>query len=165
MKLIEIANKIDKSERNESYIDLSEIAEMFGLSLWGYVEQDRLKAYHLGPWYCTDSWVGSRLYFFDDEFVAYSFQEGRKCDEKFKWVSKEAVDKVKNFILTFISKEDDWCISYCDINEDIGDSYKIGFNTQVLDWSKGRYQGSSFDMIERVKEKPDYDIDKEVKIR
>ena len=165
MKLIEIANKIDKSKNNECYIDITEISAELGLSFYQYVDQDRLKAYYLGPWYCTDSWVGSRLYFFDDEFVAYSFQSGRKNNEEFQWVSKKAVNKVKDFILSLMQQEDDCRVSFCDVNEDIGDSYKIGFNTQVLNWSKGRYQGNSFDMIERIKEKPDYGIDKEVRIR
>lgn len=163
MKLIDIAKNIDKSEKNESYVDLEVLQRELDLPVYGYAEQDRLKAFWVDNWYCTDSWVGGRMYFFDDEPVAYSYQQGRKCYENFAWFSQEAAEKVRDFVRDLMKEE--LRVRICDINEDIGDSYKISFNSEVLDWSMARLKGQPIEFIERVRETPDYGIDSNVKIR
>ncbi len=161
MKLIDIARNIDKSPQNEFDVDFDVFSNDLNLNCYGWYEQDRLKGYWLGDWCCTDTAVGSRLYFFDDEPVAYSFQSGRKNDENLYWFSEEAAQKVRGFILSL----EELHIRVCDVNEDIGDSYKIEFNTQVMDWSMARYNGQPIEFIERIRETPDYGIDTKSKIR
>lgn len=165
MKLKEIAEKIDKSPENEDrWVDLEEIANELGI--FKYIpdpENCRLKAYWIGNWYCTDSWVGYRMYFFDDEPVAVSTQDGRKSNESFEWFGPEAVKKVRNYILSLLDEEDPH-VTYGDLEQDIGDHYSIAFNANVLDWSKGRYNGQPFKMLKRIKETPDYGIDTTVVI-
>lgn len=64
MKLIDIARNIDKSKRNEDFVDLEAVQQALGLPVYGYAEQDRLKAFWVERWLCTDTWVGGRMYFF-----------------------------------------------------------------------------------------------------
>lgn len=164
MKLIDIAKYIDKSKKNECFIDFDSLAEELGIHYYGYVEQNpRLKAYWVENWYCTDSWVGGRMYFFDGEPVAYSYQQGRKCDEQFAWFSQEAAEKVRDFVQALTKEE--LQVNICDLNEDIGNSYKVEFSCQVLDWSMARLNGRPIEFLERILETPDWGIDSNVRIR
>ncbi len=165
MKIIDIANRINKSEKNEDWVDVVEFGREFGLDL-GWTEQNRLKSYWVGNWYCTDTYVGYKIYFLDDEPVAFSIQKGRKSDEMISWFSKELALKVKEYLITLMSEEDDKLnIEICDINEDIGETYKIEFNNQVLDYNMSMLNGESITIIERIKETPDWGIDTKLKIK
>lgn len=163
MRLIDIAKNIDKSKENEFYIDFYVFSEDLDVQCWGWYEQDRLKGFWLGNFLSTDTCVGSRIYFFDDVPVAYSFQSGRKNSENLYWFSQEAAEKVRDFLFS-LSKEE-LHIRVCDINEDIGDSYKVEFNAEVLDWNMARYKGQPIELIERIRETPDYGIDRKSKIK
>ena len=163
MTLREIAKKIDKSRKNEDDVDISDICENLDIYFYGWIDQDRLKSYWVTNWLCTDTWVGLLMYFLDDEPVGISFQSGRKSDKEFSWFSEECMHKVRDYILSIIPSNDVNC-DYTSLDDEVGDTYKISFNNQVIDWGKGLYQGKPFKMIERVKETPDYGIDSEVKI-
>lgn len=67
---------------------------------------DRVKQVAINEWYCTDTMVGLYAHFFDREFVALSFQEGRKCDCHIFWKSKADSKKVQDFILSIRGEED-----------------------------------------------------------
>jgi len=128
MKLIDIANKIDKSERNESYVNTDQFSSEFNYE-FDWVKQDRLKAYWIGNWYCTDSYVGYRMYFLDDEPVAFSIQKGRKWSEKFNWISKELALKVREYLISIMPKRED------ELNKEAGtkDSSEILCSKIALD--------------------------------
>jgi hypothetical protein len=165
MKLIEIANRIDKSSRNEDWVDITKFDTEFNCT-FEYIEQNRLKCYHIGNWLCTDSWVGRRMYFLDDEPVAISTQIGRKYDQEFEWFSEEKALKVRDYLLSLMKEnEEDLQLKFCDINDDIGDSFKIEFNCQILNPDKAIYKGKPIKILERIKETPDYGIDKKLKVK
>lgn len=161
--MMDIARNIDKSEKNESYVDLEVLQQELELPVYGYAKQDRLKAYWVDNWYCTDSWVGGRLYFFDDEPVAYSYQQGRKWPEKFAWFSREAAEKVRDFVQNLHKVE--LRVDLLDLNKDVGNSYKLEYNDQVLDWGMARYHGEPIELVEKLRVAPAYGLDTKVKIR
>lgn len=163
MTFREIANKIDKSEENTDSINFDGICEDLDISYCGWPRQERLKSYWITNWLCTDTWVGLKMYFLDDEPVCVGFQSGRKSDEQFSWFSKECSEKVRNYILSNLLSDNSRC-DYCSFDEEVGDSYKISFNSQVLNWENALYQGKPFKMIERILETPNYGIDTNVKI-
>lgn len=163
MKLIDIANKIDKSQQNEDWVDVTEIGEELNIDM-SYVEQDRIKCYWVGNWYCTDSYVGYRMYFLDDEPVAFSVQNGRKCSEDFNWFSLEAAAKVREYLLSLMSEEDKLTVTICDINEDIGDTYKIEFNGQILNSDRVSLNNEKVEIAEVIDKHP-YGIDTELKVK
>lgn len=165
MKIKELANKIDKSKENEDWVDVGAIGSQFNLNI-DDIEQDRLKCYWVGNWYCTDTWVGYRIYFLDDIAVAFSIQSARKCCEDIYWFSKELALKVKEYLITLmIQEEDELDISICDIDDEIGDSYKINFNNEILSCNKPTLNGEDVTILERIRYKNDYGIDQELKIR
>lgn len=71
MNIIKISKRTNKSRDNESWVDIPELGNEFNLYL-DHVEQNRLKSFWLGNWYCTDTRVGYKIYFLDDEAVAVS---------------------------------------------------------------------------------------------
>jgi len=163
MKLIDIANKIDKSQKNESYVDIEDFSSEFDFEFGFNLQQDRIKCYWIGNWYCTDSYVGYRMYFLDDEPVAVSTQGGRKSNEEFEWFSKELALKVKNYLVSLMSEE--LHIKLCDINDDIGDSFKINFNEEILNPNKAIYNGEPIEILEQIKDKNNWGIGTELRIK
>jgi hypothetical protein len=165
MKLVDIAKSIDKSSANESYVSIMDIASILGINM-EWVEQSRLKSYWIGSWYCTDSHVGYKMYFLDDEPVAFSIKKGRKCDEDIHWFSRDVAIKVRDYVTTLLCEEDiEENFILCDINGDIGDSYKIQYGSQIMHNSKATLKGEPVDIISRVKDSPDYGIDKRLIVR
>jgi hypothetical protein len=53
-------------------------------------------------WICTDTDVGLRALYLDDKFICYSYQQYRKSDEEFYWVSKEVYDRVSKFVRSLV---------------------------------------------------------------
>lgn len=109
---------IDKNDhRAQSWAEIDEFSRELGLSVYGWYPafEDRMKKYWVHSWNCTDTWVGTAAYFLDGELVAVSTQKGRKWDEEFEWVSREAAAKVREFIL---SLEEDEQRSYTIVNLD-----------------------------------------------
>lgn len=167
MKLIDIANKIDKSKENEDWIDITEFAREFDIDL-DWVEQDRVKAFWFGKWLCTDTIVGYKMYFFDDKPIAFSFQRGRKWDEEMRWFSEDSAKQVKDYLITLITEKDEELnIDICDINEEVGDSYKIEFNSQATGTAYGRrvrLDGEEVEIIKYFRGHP-LGIDSDVRIK
>lgn len=135
MKLKEIIEKLDKSEKNSSWINISDIASYeFDINSYFSKESDRIKAYYFLKWYCTDSYVGGRVYFLDDKVIATSWQSGRKCNEDFHWTSKEAYKETRAYILTLVEEEE--CksenIQLADFEEEFGDGFPISYSSQLL---------------------------------
>lgn len=164
MKLIEIANNINKSKENEDYINIEKIADELGI-LYQYddfyeIENHKLKAYWIGNWHCTHSYVGYKMYFLHDKPVAYTVQKGRKCDEIFYWFSEDIAKKVREYITSLIPKKNEIDVNTIDINSDIGDSYKIEYNENILSFNKPMLNRESVIIIKRILEMPDYGIDK-----
>lgn len=164
MKLIDVAESIDKSKNNQEYVDISKVCEELSIDFFGWIEQDRLTAFWIGKWMCTDSYVGYRMYFLDDEPVAVSTQTGRKSDEQFEWFGEEAAQRVQEYLLSIIPTRDLRIVTE-DLNTDIGETYKIHYNSNVLDWTKARYNGEPIEFIERIRDNPDYGIDTKSKVR
>ena len=166
MKLINIANRIDKSQRNKSYVDIENFSSEFNFDFGFNLQQDRLKAYWIGNWYCTDSYVGYRMYFLDDEPVAVSMQSGRKSNETFEWFSKELALQVKDYLISLMSdNENELNIKLCNINDDIGDSFKINFNSEILNPKNATYNGESIEILEKLKDKNNWGIGTELKVK
>jgi len=112
-----------------------------GFHYFDYEKCTRLTEAYYVKWYCTDAWVGYKVYFLDREPVAVSSQEGRKCLERFLWLSREAAIKTKGYLETCIEKEDECdlfeLITEEELSRDIPAYYHITYSSQLL--SKALY--------------------------
>ena len=66
---------------------------------------DRIKKYWQVSWICTDTKVGHSVYTFDDVPFAISSKRYRKSDEKFQFVSYDAANSVRNFLLSLVDPD------------------------------------------------------------
>ena len=137
MKLKEIIKNVDKSDGNTEWVCLTTLGEReFGIFNIEHDEKKRLKAYWYAKWLCTDSWVGSKVYFLDDKVVAISNQPYRKSDEEFKWISKTARLKIKKYLesLTYTDDEDRFAsyLTSDDLNEELNIGYTVEYGSNLL---------------------------------
>lgn len=139
MKLIDIINNLDKSKSNQES-DITYNLDVFlndlDLSCYGVMQDrdnPRLKCYWLANHICTDTWVGLRAYFLDDVFVCGSHQAARKSPEYLEWLNKESIHQVRDYILSLAAEEEyDNDPNLIDMNEEMGDGYKIQYTGQCL---------------------------------
>jgi hypothetical protein len=137
MKIKDIIANVDKSRKFKDDVCLYTLAEdEFNIQIDNYdYNQDKIVSYYFGSWYCTDQYVGYKVYFMDDVAVAVSKQTARRADEIFEWVSKEAYYKVRDHLLSLMS-EPEHHFTICDIEQELGDGYTINFNSQLLDYHR-----------------------------
>lgn len=152
MTIKHIIENIEKTEQNKCEVYINDLNDnLFNFNLYGYYEQTRLVSYYFGEWYCTDSKVGYKVYFLDDEPVAISIQLGRNCSENFHWVSEESYKKVRDYVLSFMDYENG-CdkIDIIDMNEDFDDSYKINYYCQLYKHQKEKaiFNGETVKIID-----------------
>lgn len=143
-----IISEIDFSNKKlKSDPDWENLSSIFNINL-DWSDDTRLKSYYIKIHYCTDSYVGIKAYFLDDEFIALSNQIGRKYPEEFDFVSTEIAEKVKDYLLTLLEPEEHSAnVSVIDyLDEEIPNTYKIEYNTQILQ-KKAIYKGERVDII------------------
>lgn len=104
MKFIDILNDVVKTEENSvRYPASPALFEDLGLMGDGNFDDDkfetRVKEYWLYCWYCTDSWVGYTVLFFDNAFVALSAQTARKNSKNYRFVSQEKAKELKAWVV------------------------------------------------------------------
>lgn len=128
-----LISEIDfNNEILHSQVDWEELSSVFNIYNLSWSDDTRLKAYYIKTWYCTDSWVGIRAYFLDDEFVAISYQSGRKSNEDFGFVSNELALKTKVYLQSLV-EEDEFKIDILEcLDAEIPNTYKIEYNSQIL---------------------------------
>jgi len=147
MKVKDLITKVNKIKQFEETVYIGEIAEHFDLVIYNWDEQTRLISYYFGNWYCTDSTVGYKVYFFDDKPVAVSSQLGRKSDEEIEWISKECYQLVKEYILSFYLKED--IIQIVDLEQEFDSMLSIDYYCQMFEHHRKNaiYNGESVKII------------------
>lgn len=130
MKLIEAIQKIDKSQ--EETPSWEELADQFNLYL-SWSNDERLKCYFLKRWLCTDTLVGVRAYFLDDEFVALSTQNARKSGETFEFASKEKAKTVRDYVYNLIPEdEEEINVAILETEKEIEETFKIEYSGEIL---------------------------------
>lgn len=134
MKLGDMIKKVNRSEENSTGAYLDEFCEVLGITdyIYGYDEfSERVKGYYLSKWLCTDSWVGTIVYYMDDEPIAVSVQSARKSDREYAFINEGIAEKVRAFILTLIGNTYPE-ISLLDMDEELGETYTVTYSSQLL---------------------------------
>lgn len=134
MKIKDIIKNLDLSERNSTTPNMEEVFLEFDIEgVWNCdwdLLNSRLKAYWVANHLCTDTWVGITAIFLDEQFAGLSYQTARKADTKYMWAESMA-ENVKYFLLE-CKNEATPCLSYIDMDEDLGEGYPINYTGQML---------------------------------
>jgi hypothetical protein len=153
--LSDLIQKAKKQLCPDTESAIHEVGENLGINLWGVSEENeqekRLQTLYLRVWYCTDTWVGTKAYFFDGEFVAVSDQIGRKYQQEFQWVSVQAYKKVKEYLLSLTKEEEDIpLLEEADLEQDLGPYYHVNYEEQLLPRIQSYfYQGKPVEYIRK----------------
>ena len=132
-QLIEKASQLPKQEYNLWDEDL---LSAVGLDIYyhNYDDPVNLTTNHLKQWYCTDTWVGIDVIYLNNSPVAVTNQVGRKMNVNIYFLSEEAKNSVKDYLISLYNNQQD-CAEYLTedgLNEEMGDYFKIEYSSQVL---------------------------------
>lgn len=144
-KLIESINFNDKKIQTSPNWHV--LGEFFGIDLYNS-DDNRLKAYHVKTWYCTDTYVGWEAYFLDNEFVCLSNQIARKHTPEFEFLTKEHAIKLRDYLLTLVDQTDNLKIDILDIHQEIPDQFAVSYNTEILH-KTGWYQNEKVEILNK----------------
>lgn len=117
MKLSEVIQRLVRNRANEAHPDIelfSQTLNVYGTTGWSKTFNNRMKGWYIDSWLCTDTTVGTAVYFFDDEPVAVGTQTARKSPEVLYFLSQEAADRVRDFLLEIIQAESVNHVPYID---------------------------------------------------
>ena len=132
-QLIEKASQLPKQEYELWDEDL---LSALGLDIiyHNYEKPVNLTTNHLKQWYCTDTWVGIDVIYLNNSPVAVTNQVGRKMNVNIYFLSEEAKNSVKDYLISLYNNQQDYaeCLTEDDLNEEMGDYFKIDYSSQVL---------------------------------
>ena len=132
-QLIEKASQLPKQEYELWDEDL---LSALGLDIihHNYEKPVNLTTNHLKQWYCTDTWVGIDVIYLNNSPVAVTNQVGRKMNVNIYFLSEEAKNSVKDYLISLYNNQQDYaeCLTEDDLNEEMGDYFKIEYSSQVL---------------------------------
>lgn len=166
MKISDLISKIDKNNKysydDPAYETLANLFNIYNFYNYPY-EKSILTSYWIKTHLCTDSYVGWKAYYLNDEFVAVSSRVGRKYDEEFEFVSIEAAKKVKDYLLTLVEAES-FNVDIIDQEQEYPNTYNVEFQGGLLSQfhKKGEYNNEEVEIITTYK---GYDTFHDVEIK
>ena len=134
MKMRDLINAVDRSEKNFTSADIDDFCRELNLNEypgWNQQFEDAVKGYWLIKWLCTDTWVGYAVYYMDNEPIAISVQTARKNPTAYEFVSLEAATKLRKFILECLG-ESEFTPTIMDLDEETDPYYTISYSSQLL---------------------------------
>lgn len=149
MKLSEAIQKVIKTKENETDADIDDFSRAVNADVWfGWNDEwsKRVKGYWLVRWICTDTWVGRRVYLFDGEPIAVSYQSARKSDEYIEFLSNEAAIKIRNFLFELKGEEERPEFDIADQEKEIEEFYNFDLTDYFIE-RKGFVDDRPVDII------------------
>ncbi len=132
MNLFELLQLVNKTKDNEDWVDIHFIAnELFIDPCFNFAENTRLTSYWLKSWMCTDTMVGDKVFYLDEEPVMVSSKSGRKCDTFTKWVSKDAAKAVHEYVTSLIQDEAHHGLTIAE-DIDFKNGYRLSYTSQIM---------------------------------
>lgn len=99
---------------------------------------ERLKAYPIFNWTCTDQSVGLDALWLDGEPVGATYRSSRRGAYQVEWLSQDIADRVRTVIASYA--DDAKQVKLVDPEEDIGETFHVDFVGQTFQ-ERGFYQG------------------------
>jgi hypothetical protein len=143
MKLIDaIRNVVILESKSpwDNHANVDEIASDFGIDNFYSVPDalnERIKAYPISSWLCTDTSVGINAIYFDGEPAGSSSKQYRKDSLFVEWISEDIAKRVREAILEHVDRG---AIAVIDPEEDIGNGFTVDFAGQAFT-DDGLYEG------------------------
>lgn len=107
--------------------------------------EKRLKSWYVLRWALSDQHAGIRACFFDDELVCTIGNYEYEGNTDYKWVSEEALQKVKDFLWSVVNPRHH---DMLDMNEEMPDRYNLCYQDQIL-CERGWYQNTPVKILNK----------------
>ena len=149
MKLIDALRNVDRSD--SQYADREELARELGVSPDLYYHDmpedfdERVKAYYVIKWNCTDTWVGLMAIYFDDRLAGYSWQTARRSDREYEFVSEELALELQAYLESTRPKPK---FNIIDPEQEQDEYYTVAYGSQLLA-DKGVYNGVPVEVVKK----------------
>lgn len=130
-QVIEKAKELNGTELYQTS-DLEHLANEFQIDNVYWDENERLKEAKVQVWICTDTWVGTTVYFLDDEPIAIGIKTARKSTEEITYLSKDSVDKTRNYFLSLQDNVNICIMSDDELNEEMNSFYETKYACEIL---------------------------------
>lgn len=110
------------------------------------VGNQHIKQYYVYKHLCSDTWVGLKAIYLDDELVGYSNQTSRKGGIEYAFVSEEAAIKLREFILSCCDNE----VLLISNEEEIADYHNCYYASQLLVpiGTEGAFNGNAVILVQ-----------------
>ena len=131
--------EVSKTKKHEEF-DIWSMADHLSLDSYSIKNAPKVslisQCYFI-QWYCTDSYVGCSVLFFNDKPVAVTSQQGRKCTLNIEWLDEESYYLVYNYVKSFIKEDQHFDIlPQADKLKEWGATYSVEFTDQLIISSK-----------------------------
>ena len=140
-----LINNVDRSIDNKCDIDFGVVCDSMNIDhytlssdIYEHEHTLPLKCYWLKKTLCTDTWVGIRVYVFNDDIVGYSNQCARKSTEFITWKNEKAKKCINDWLLTLVIRQE-WDIEECffddedNLDDITDDGYTLYYGSQLLE--------------------------------
>jgi hypothetical protein len=146
MKVKEILEKVQRPAPDD-FSDITPILEE--LEIHGeWLQTPRIVYRFISSWLCTDTIVGMRVWWLDDDIIAISSQTARKNSHEFYWISKEKRQTTLTFLQTLLAETKEPGFSLLDPEEELGDGFDVYFTSQLLrDRAKAYLKGEEVEVL------------------
>ena len=132
-QLIEKASQLPKQEYE---LWDENLLSALGLDIihHNYEKPVSLSTNHLKQWDCTYTRVGIDVIYLNNHPVAITNQKSRKSNVNIYFLSEEAKNSVKDYLISLYNNQQDYVdyLTEDELNEEMGDYFKIEYASQVL---------------------------------
>ena len=123
MKVADIIKAAENSLKQEGCDFIDEFSEDLGVEGfigWSAEFGVRVKYVNINTWICTDTEVGLRLFYFDENPIAFMWQSARRSGKNITWVNAHSRKEVRDFIISINEdRNPEEYTSIMDIDKDV----------------------------------------------
>jgi hypothetical protein len=129
MKLSELIERLDSE--SEPYYGSALQESIFNTYGYANLSEHGFTSKKISYWCCTDTTVGSEMIYRDNQPICLSFQQYRKSDPEFYWISEEVYKTTKSFIESLEEEEEEDAVEILNLDQEVKCTYQIGFISQL----------------------------------
>jgi hypothetical protein len=169
MRLLDAIAQVDRTTKNtQTWFDYEPFVEVLNLDCMDmHSGESRFTMHFLSEWMCTDTNVGAAAYFLDNQPVAYSWKPTRGRPPAIRFVSQEASEKVREFLLAlWIERQERKDVPLIGSSEEISDHFSCDSSSKIIIDNGFIVEGDRMVPATLVRAKwPDRGAEHEVKVR
>jgi len=131
LKLLDALARVDRSQ-GSSWVDFEPLQQALRITDYPNIPTDyetRVQSYWLIKWMCTDTWVGLRAIYFDNQLAGMIWQDARKNDPEVKFISHDRAHLLRKYLMSAVPEPE---FAIIPETEEISDTYHVTYGSELL---------------------------------